>query len=268
VRTEQTFIVASVAGSDPTGGAGIQGDLKTFAAHRVLGTAVVTAITVQNHAGVREIHAVPPATVVAQLDALFDQIIPAALKTGMLHSPEIVAAVADVLARRPVKFLVVDPVFAATAGGSLAMDPLPRALWKLLLPTATLITPNYAEAAVMLGQPVEERDAGSAAVHLYRRLRGPSVLVKGGHGTGPESVDVLATANGVELFSAPRIANPNGHGTGCALSASIAARLARGERLENAIRGAKAYVGRALAAARSLGTGRGAIAHEVEADPA
>lgn len=260
----------SIAGSDPTGGAGIQGDLKTFAAHGVVGTAVVSAVTVQNHEGVRAIHAIPPSIVAAQLDALFDQAVPRAVKTGMLHSAETVAAVAEVLGRRPVEFLVVDPVLAATAGGSLAAHAAPRslpeALSTLLLPLATLVTPNLAETAALLGHPVGAHEVGAAAVELFRRLGGPAVLVKGGHGSGPESIDALATTHGVTLLAAPRIATTNGHGTGCALSASIAARLARGDRMEDAVRGAKAYVGRALTAARALGVGRGPVAHDVEAD--
>lgn len=266
MRTEETFIAASLAGSDPTGGAGLQGDLKTFAAHGVVGTAVVTAVTVQNHEGVRAVLAIPPDVVAAQLEALLDQIVPRALKTGMLHSGATAEAVAEVLARRPIPLLVVDPVLSASAGGSLAADSLPAALLARLLPLAALVTPNLAEAAVLLGHAVGEADAATAAVELFRRLDGPAVLLKGGHGRGPEALDVLVTAHGVVSLAAPRIATPHGHGTGCALSASIAARLARGNRLEDAVRGAKAYVHRALLAARPLGRGRGPVEHAVPAD--
>lgn len=265
MRTGPTFIVACVAGSDPTGGAGIQGDLKTFAAHGVAGTAVITAVTAQNHTGVRSIHAIPPEMVRAQLEALFDQVVPAAMKTGMLLSAEIVAAVVSVIASRPVPFLVVDPVFNATAGGALASDSLPRVLSMLLLPLATLVTPNLDEASLLLNKPVTADTVAIAAAELYRRLRGPAVLVKGGHGTGSASVDALATAHGVVLLSAPRVVTADGHGTGCALSSAITARLALGDRLEDAVRSAKDYVGRALAAARPLGVGRGPVAHDVDA---
>jgi len=265
VRFDPTFIVASVAGADPTGGAGIQGDLKTFSAHGVQGTAVVTAVTVQNHTGVRAIHPVPPDFVAAQLEALFDQLVPRALKTGMLHSAETVTAVVSVLSRRPVPSLVVDPVFSASAGGALGSDSVPRVLSMLLLPLATLVTPNLDEAGRMLRRTVAEGDVAEAAAELYRRLHGPAVLVKGGHGTGPESVDALATSHGVVRISAPRVPTTDGHGSGCALSAAITARLALGDRLEDAVRSAKAYVHRALAAARPLGVGRGPVAHAVDA---
>jgi len=266
VRTEETFIVACVAGSDPTGGAGLQADLKTFAAHGVVGTAIVSAVTVQNHEGVRAVVAIAPEVVAAQLEALLDQVVPRAIKTGMLHSAETAVAVAEVLARRPIAHLVVDPVFTATAGGSLAAPSLAEALSSRLLPMAALVTPNWDEAGVLLGRPVLEADAPRAAVELFRRLDGPAVLLKGGHGHGPESTDVLVTAHGVVSLTAPRISTPHGHGTGCALSASIVARLARGDRMESAIRGAKAYVHRALLAARPLGVGRGPVAHDVAAD--
>lgn len=266
MRTDETFIVASIAGSDPTGGAGLQGDLKTFAAHHAVGTAIVAAVTVQNHEGVRAVFAIPADVVAAQLDALLDQIVPRAIKTGMLHSAETAAAVADVLARRPIPFLVVDPVLRATAGGLLASASLPAALLSRLLPLAALVTPNLDEAGALLGRAVDEADAPGAAVELFRRLDGPAVLLKGGHGRGAESIDVLATTHGVVSLSAPRVATVHGHGTGCALSASIAVRLARGDRLEEAVRGAKAYVHRALVAARALGVGRGPVAHDVPVD--
>lgn len=266
MRTEETFIVASIAGSDPTGGAGLQGDLKTFAAHGVVGTAIVAAVTVQNHGGVRAVFAIPPEVVAAQFEALLDQVVPRAIKTGMLLSAETVAAVADVLARRPIPLLVVDPVLRASAGGALASPSFPAALSSRLLPLAALVTPNFEEAGALLGRAVTEADAASAAVELFRRLDGPAVLLKGGHGRGMDSVDVLVTAHGVVSLGATRVATTHGHGTGCALSASIAARLARGDRMEDAVRGAKAYVHRALLAARPLGSGRGPVAHGVTAD--
>ena len=266
MRTGETFIVASIAGSDPTGGAGLQGDLKTFAAHGVVGTAIVAAVTVQNHEGVRDVFAIPPDVVAAQLEALLDQVVPRAMKTGMLHSAQTVGALADVLARRPIALLVVDPVLKASAGGSLASPSFPAALSSRLLPLAALVTPNLEEAGVLLGRTVLEADAPSAAVELFRRLDGPAVLLKGGHGRGSEAIDILVTAHGVVSLCAPRVATTHGHGTGCALSASIAARLGRGDRMEDAVRGAKAYVHRALVAARSLGSGRGPVAHDVPAD--
>jgi hydroxymethylpyrimidine/phosphomethylpyrimidine kinase len=256
-------VVATVAGSDPTGGAGIQGDLKTFAAHRVYGTAVVAAITAQNAFGVRATAGVEPALVAEQIDALFDQVVPRAVKTGMLLHSAVVEAVAGALTRRGAGNLVVDPVLDATAGGSLSAPGLAQALLRRLLPFATLVTPNVAEAAALLGVPVGARDLEEAAVALRHESDCPAVLVKGGHADGP-ATDVLATAQGVRSFTLPRLDVVHGHGAGCALSASIAARLALGHTLERAIEGAKGYVHRALAAATALGSGRGPVRHDVD----
>ena len=265
MRTPDPFIVLSVAGSDPTGGAGIQGDLKTFATHRVFGTAVVTAVTVQNAGGVRAIHAVPPTVVAAQMESLFDQAVPRAMKTGMLLSPSTVEAVADVLARWPVGSLVVDPVLAATSGGTLAEPGLAAALRAHLFPLAALVTPNRAEAAELLGRRVDDADAEPAARALLRALGCGAVLLKGGHSRGP-ATDVLATKDWVLEFTLPRVETRHGHGTGCALSASIAARLARGADLVEAVHGAKDWVHRALEAAVALGSGRGCVDHTVPAN--
>jgi hydroxymethylpyrimidine/phosphomethylpyrimidine kinase len=269
VGSRGPFIVATIAGSDPTGGAGLQGDLKTFASHGVYGTAVVTAITAQNHAGVQAMRAVEASLVALQWTSLCAQVVPDAAKTGMLCSPEVVDAVVDSLARRPVRHLVVDPVLVATSGGRLAESGLLPALRARLFPVATVITPNLAEAEAILGERIDPAGVERAAVRVLEASGARAVLVKGGHGAGETSVDVLARrGNGpaVTSIAAPRLATEHGHGAGCALSASLAVRLARGDDLERAFSGAKAYVHRALAAATALGAGRGPVRHDVPAD--
>jgi len=264
------FTVLSVGGVDPTGGAGIAGDLKTFAAHGVHGAAVVAAVTAQNHDGVTAVAEVAPELVRAQLAAVLGQVAPRAVKTGMLLAPATVAAVADAL-RGLGAPLVVDPVLAASAGGALAREGLLEALVAHLIPVATLVTPNLNEAAVALGRALPAGGAPDAAIEAARALRrrwgGVAVLLKGGHGDGDRAVDVLVTADGAAYtLAAPRLATRDGHGSGCALSASIAVRLARGDDLLAAVTGAKGYLHRALAAAVPLGRGRGPVRHDVAAD--
>lgn len=260
------FSVLCIAGSDPTGGAGVQGDLKTFAAHGAYGMAVVAALTAQNHRGVSRVLPVPAEFVVACLEAALDQASPAATKTGMLLTPEVADAVGACLAARPEgrRHLVVDPVLRATAGGALAATGLVEALRRAVFPLAELVTPNLDEGAVLLGRPIASGDERDAAAALWRLLAGPAVLLKGGHARGAPT-DHLATAAGVAAFTLPRLDVRDGHGAGCALSASIAVRLGRGEPLAAAVAGAKAYVHRALAAARPLGCGRGPVRHDVPA---
>jgi hydroxymethylpyrimidine/phosphomethylpyrimidine kinase len=262
VRSDGLVCVVTVAGSDPTGGAGVQGDLKTFAAHGVYGAAVVAALTVQNHAGVTEVLGVEPRLVVSQLQAVLDQVAPAAAKTGMLYRAETVERLADLLRRRPLPNLVVDPVLSATSGGSLAEPGLREALVARLLPLATVVTPNLPEAEALLGRPVPPDGAEDAARALLA-LGCRAVLVKGGHAPGP-ATDVLATGSSVSRWTSPRVDTPHGHGAGCALAASIAARLAKGDPLERAVEGAREYVHRAIEAAVPLGRGRGPVRHDVE----
>lgn len=254
--------LCTIAGSDPTGGAGLQGDLKTFAAHGVRGTAVVTALTVQGAGGVSRVMAVPPDLVAEQLEVVLAEVRPAALKTGMLWDGPTIRAVAGCLGRSYRSPLVVDPVLAASAGGDLLQPDALAALKQALIPLATVLTPNLPEAARLLGRgAIGPRDVEAAAVALLS-LGCPAVLLKGGHGEGSEAVDLLATARGVERFALPRIAGADPHGTGCALSAALAARLARGTPLSDAVRGAKSYVHRAL-----LAGGGGHLVHAVACDP-
>lgn len=260
------FSVLSIAGSDPTGGAGVQGDLKTFAAHGAFGMAVVAALTAQNHRGVAAAAPVLSGFVVQCLEAVLDQAAPAGTKTGMLLTPEVAEAVGACLARRPEgrRHLVVDPVLWATAGGALARTGLLDALRRAIVPLAEVVTPNLDEGAAVLGRPIEPGEERDAAQALWRAFGGPAVLLKGGHARGAPT-DHLATAQGVEAFTLPRLDVHDGHGAGCALSASLAVRLGRGEPLSVAVAGAKAYVHRALAAARPLGCGRGPVRHDVPA---
>jgi hydroxymethylpyrimidine/phosphomethylpyrimidine kinase len=259
---ESLVPVLTVAGSDPTGGAGVQGDLKTFAAHGVFGMAAVAAITAQNDAGVLSVTPVDPLVVAEQVEAVLDQVAPQAGKTGMLLLPETVRMVARVLRARRVPNLVVDPVLEATAGGALAAPGFLEALVEEVFPLAALVTPNLAEAAALLRRPTVAPEEVDDAARAILDLGCPAVLVKGGHGKGP-ATDVLAAGGEVVRLVGDRVPTTHGHGAGCALSASIAARLALGDPLLRAVEGAKAYVRRALEAAVPLGRGRGPVRHDV-----
>jgi hydroxymethylpyrimidine/phosphomethylpyrimidine kinase len=251
-------IALTIAGSDSSGGAGIQADLKTFSAFGVYGASVVTALTAQNTRGVQGVQAVPAPFVAAQVDSVLSDLDVGAIKTGMLADAAIVETVARRLRSAPPLPLVVDPVMVATSGDILLEPDAIGALKGELLPLATLITPNLAEAAVLLGGRVAESEA---EMHEQARallaLGCRAVLVKGGHGTGAQAVDVLADAAGSESLTSPRIDTPHTHGTGCTLSAAVAALLAQGTGLAEAVERAKAYVWRGLQGGRTLGVGRG-----------
>lgn len=250
--------VLSIAGSDPGGGAGIQADLKTFAALGCHGMAAITALTAQNTQGVSGIHLPPPAFVAAQIAMVFADIEVAAVKIGMLGSRAIVEATADALAGRPDLPIVLDPVLVATSGASLGDAAVIDAMRRRLFPLATLVTPNRAEATRLSG--VETLTTRGAIEAAARRLNaeGPaSWLIKGGHGDGATSDDMLLVGGDVTWFSSPRVATRNTHGTGCTLSAAIAAFLAKGCGLNEAIAQAKAYLDDALNGADRLAVGRG-----------
>lgn len=254
--------LCTIAGSDPTGGAGLQGDLKTFAAHGVYGTAVVTALTVQGRRGVTRVEPAGAALVGEQLDVVLDEVLPRGLKTGMLWDAETIIAVAARLSGEGIP-LVVDPVLAATTGGGLLHPDALTALRDELLPLAWVATPNLLEGARLLGVADITDDDMAEAARALLALGPRAVLLKGGHGGGTEAIDALATADGVELLRLPRLEGANAHGTGCALAASLAARLAQGDTLIAASRGAKAYVHRALAAAAARGR-EAILVHDVE----
>jgi hydroxymethylpyrimidine/phosphomethylpyrimidine kinase len=251
-------IALTIAGSDSSGGAGIQADLKTFAAFGVYGASVITALTAQNTGGVSAIHQVPPDFVTAQMDAVFSDLEVKAVKIGMVAQPATIDAVAAGLARWSPRHIVLDPVMVATSGDRLLPPDAIEALRTKLVSRASLITPNLPEAAALLDEPVASSEA--AIEHQGKRLLSMgcrAVLIKGGHGQGTESIDYLISGNGVIALAAPRIATKNTHGTGCSLSSAIAAGIAKGEELETAVRHAKAWISAAIAAADRLGVGHG-----------
>jgi hydroxymethylpyrimidine/phosphomethylpyrimidine kinase len=253
-----TPIALTIAGSDSSGGAGIQADLKTFAALGVYGASVITALTAQNTQGVAAIEAVTPAFVVAQLDAVLGDLAVGAIKTGMLANASIVRAVAQRLGSRPPCPVVVDPVMVATSGDVLLAPDAIEAVRGTLAAFATLLTPNLPEAAALLGTDAAHSDEEIAAQARALHALGPrAVLVKGGHGHGAEAVDYLYDGVSLLRFAEPRIDTPHTHGTGCTLSAAIAALLAQGMGLPDAVQRAKAFVTVALQHGRTLGVGHG-----------
>jgi hydroxymethylpyrimidine/phosphomethylpyrimidine kinase len=256
-------IALTIAGSDPSGGAGIQADLKTFSALGVYGTAVLTALTAQNTKGVYGIHNVPADFIAAQIDVLFADLAIGAVKIGMLGDAETAAAVAAALDRHRPRNVVLDPVMVASTGADLlradAMDALGAVIKR-----ASVITPNLFEAAALLDAPLARDEADMQAQAQKLLALGPgAVLIKGGHSGGTESVDLLVEANGTARFAALRVATKNTHGTGCTLSSAVAAGLAKGLSLNAAVRDAKVYVSATIAAADRLaiGTGRGPVHH-------
>jgi hydroxymethylpyrimidine/phosphomethylpyrimidine kinase len=259
-----TPVALTIAGSDSSGGAGIQADLKTFAALGVYGASVITALTAQNTQGVSAIDPVPPEFVTAQIDAVFGDLDVGAVKVGMVAQLSTIEAVAAGLRRYSPKHVVLDPVMVATSGDRLLATEAVDALRTKLIPLASLITPNLPEAAALLGEGV-----ASDAADIERQGRRllamgcPVVLIKGGHADGAESVDYLIEARRIARLAAPRVATKNTHGTGCSLSSAITAYLARGEAMESAVRNAKTWISAAIAAADrfSVGHGRGPIHH-------
>jgi hydroxymethylpyrimidine/phosphomethylpyrimidine kinase len=257
-------VALTIAGSDSSGGAGIQADLKTFAALGVYGASVITALTAQNTFGVTGIHLVPPDFVTAQIDAVFSDLDVKAVKIGMAAQRAIIDAIAAALERWSPACIVLDPVMVATSGDRLLEPEAAAALRTRLIPMAAILTPNLPEAAALLDEPVATREAEIEG--QGRRLLAlgcPVVLIKGGHAGGSESVDYLVSAAGTLKLSAPRVSTKNTHGTGCSLSSAIAAGLARGEDLVTAVRQAKDWVSAAIAAADrfSVGHGHGPIHH-------
>lgn len=251
-------IAVTIAGSDSGGGAGIQADLKTFSALKVFGASVLTALTAQNTQGVTAIHDAPPDFITAQMDAVFDDLAVRAVKIGMLSRPAAIRAVAEGLRRWAGPPVVLDPVMVAASGARLLEDAAIETLRTELLPRADLITPNLPEAAALLDTEIarDEAEMQAQGTRLLA-LGAKAVLVKGGHGEGTESVDLLVTPAGITRFPAPRLATRNTHGTGCTLSSAIAAGLAHGLPLEEAVRAAKAYISGAIAAADQLDVGHG-----------
>lgn len=259
-----TPVALTIAGSDSSGGAGIQADLKTFAALGVYGASVITALTAQNTRGVTGIHAVPAAFVTEQIDAVFSDLDVGAVKIGMVAQVTSIEVIAAALLRWSPGHVVLDPVMVATSGDRLLAAEAVNALRTKLVPLASVITPNLPEAAALLDEPVAASEAeiesqGRRLLALGCR----AVLIKGGHGEGAESIDYLVSGEGTLALAAPRVATRNTHGTGCSLSSAVAAGLARGEDLASAVRNAKTWISAAIAAADrfSVGHGHGPIHH-------
>lgn len=250
--------VLSIAGSDSSGGAGIQADLKTFAALGCYGMTAITALTAQNTLGVRAIHGVPPQMLRDQIDAVVEDIGLDAVKIGMLHAPDIVQTVAEAIDRHALKKVVLDPVMVATSGAVLIENPAIAALVRELFPRADVVTPNLDEASLLVGRPlISEYDMEAAAQELLA-MGAQAVLLKGGHLAGDVVRDLLVTQNGeLHWMRAPRIHSANTHGTGCTLSSAIAAQLALGVTLLEAVQAARAYVRGALESGAKVRTGAG-----------
>lgn len=257
-------IALTIAGSDSSGGAGIQADLKTFTALGVYGASVITAITAQNTQGVQAVHGLPQEIIAAQIASVAGDLSVAAIKTGMLADRATVETVAAGLSRFPGVPVVVDPVMVATSGDVLLSADAIDAVRIKLIPRAAVITPNLDEAARLLDcEPARTLDAMEAQGRQLLAFGCKAVLVKGGHAEDAEATDILVLASGSLRFSKPRLATRNTHGTGCTLAASIAAGLASGQSLPTAVDAAKGYVWGAIAAGRDLeiGSGRGPVDH-------
>ena len=256
--THQYPRLLTIAGSDSGGGAGIQADLKTFSALGCFGMSAITALTAQNTCGVRAIHGVPPDMLASQIDAVVEDMGVDAVKVGMLHSPEIVRAVADAIDRHSLRHVVLDPVMVATSGAVLIDNPAIAALVRELFGRAVLITPNLDEASLLVGRTLaSEQDMQAAAIELLTK-GAQAVLLKGGHLAGDVVSDLLQVAGAAPYWTrAPRIATANTHGTGCTLSSAIAAYLALNHSLIDAVEAARIYVRGALAAGATVKTGQG-----------
>jgi hydroxymethylpyrimidine/phosphomethylpyrimidine kinase len=253
-----TAIALTIAGSDSSGGAGIQADLKTFAALGVYGASAITALTAQNTQGVSAIYDVPADFVAAQIDAVFSDLDVGAVKVGMVSQAATIETIAKSLERHRARNIVLDPVMIATTGARLLASDAVEALRKLLIPRALVVTPNLPEAAALSGASLarNEREMEIQARELLS-LGASNVLIKGGHGSGDESIDLLIGQGDVLRLSARRTNTKNTHGTGCTLSSAIAAALAKGLDVNAASRLAKDYVTGAIAAADSIKIGRG-----------
>ena len=254
-------VALSIAGSDPSGGAGIQADLKTFHQFGVYGMAAITALTAQNTVGVSGVHVVPPEFLRQQLEALAADLPPDAIKTGMLADVQLAATVADCIRAFGWTPLVVDPVMIATSGDRLLSVDAEQVIRDRLLPLATLVTPNLDEASLLTGLEVRDVAQMERAGTVMLDLGAAAVLVKGGHLADDEIVDLLVTPDGTRQFSHPRIHSTSTHGTGCTLSAAITAGLASGRTLEAAVEAALDYVVQAIANAPGLGAGHGPVNH-------
>ncbi|MCR5692008.1 MAG: bifunctional hydroxymethylpyrimidine kinase/phosphomethylpyrimidine kinase [Eubacterium sp.] len=253
----------TIAGSDSSGGAGIQADLKTMTMHGVYAMSAITALTAQNTTGVTDIMEVTPEFLTAQLEAIFTDIYPDAIKTGMVASCQLIETIADNLKKYQAKNIVVDPVMVATSGARLISEDAIETLKKELLPLATLVTPNIPEAEVLSGMTIKNEEEMIAAAEKISGEYKCAVLCKGGHQVN-DANDLLFRQGSYVWFKGKRIDNPNTHGTGCTLSSAIASNLAKGQDLDQAVKNAKDYISGALAAMLDLGKGSGPMAHNFQ----
>lgn len=250
----------TIAGSDSSGGAGIQADIKTMTANGVYAMSAITALTAQNTTGVTGIMEVTPEFLSLQLEAIFTDIYPDAVKTGMVSSGELIKTISATLKKYNAKNIVVDPVMVATSGAKLISDEAIETLKSELLPLATVITPNIPEAEVLSEMKIQNEEDMIAAAKLIYEKYNCNVLLKGGHQIN-DANDLLYRDGGYVWFKGKRIDNPNTHGTGCTLSSAIASNLAKGQSLDDAVKNAKDYISGALAAMLDLGKGSGPLAH-------
>lgn len=257
--------ILTIAGSDCSGGAGIQADIKTISALGAYAASAITAITVQNTCGVSGIHPIPPSYVKGQIDAVMKDIRPQAIKIGMINDAEIVRTIADAIRTYQPSYIVLDPVMVSTSGSKLIEDEAIDALIKELIPLATLITPNLREAEVLSGSPIHSVEAMKAAASQLLEYHCQAVLIKGGHLEEGEMCDVLKTRQQSVpyLFTAPKVESRNTHGTGCTLSSAIATYLALGSTIEEAVRKAKEYVYQGILSGKDIhiGDGHGPLNH-------
>ena len=259
-------VALTIAGSDSGGGAGIQADLKTFHQWGVYGTSALTAVTAQNTLGVQEVHPLPAGMVAAQIESVAGDISPGGIKSGMLANAAIVRAVAAGLRRWRLDRYVLDPVMVATSGDSLLAPDAVAAIRDELVPLAAVVTPNWPEAVMLTGVTERSVDGMETAARALVEAGAAAALVKGGHLGGDEVVDLLWDGSSRRVFRGPRIETRHTHGTGCTLSAAVAAGLAWGVPLADAVAGAVAWVRRAISGAPGLGAGRGPVDHFAETD--
>ena len=256
----------TIAGSDSSGGAGIQADIKTMSAHGIFAMSAITALTAQNTTGVTDILESTPAFLANQLDAVFTDIFPDAVKIGMVSSADLITVIADKLTQYGARHIVVDPVMVATSGSKLLRDDAIGALTEKLLPLAEVLTPNIPEAEILADMKIESPAAMETAARAISERYGCAVLCKGGHDLN-DANDLLWKDGHARWFKGRRIDNPNTHGTGCTLSSAIASNLAKGYGLDESVEKAKAYISGALAAMLDLGKGSGPMDHAFDIKP-
>lgn len=264
-QTREYHKVLTIAGSDSGGGAGIQADLKTFAAIGCYGMSVITALTAQNTRGVTAIHALPPSFAIEQMTAVFTDIGADAVKIGMLYSTELIEAVTETLNKYRARNIVLDPVMVAQSGDKLLQDDAIEAIKEHLMPLADVVTPNLPEAEVLLGQKIESFEDMQQAARSLAQFGGRSILIKGGHLEESKSTDLLylTEEDRFVILEAERVDSRNNHGTGCTLSSAIAAYMSKGSQIECAVRKAKTYIQNAIraGAAYKIGHGHGPVHH-------